>query len=165
VIGHLCGLSTEGLELPDAGEGLCCMGAAVYGPERCTCWEPIYDRPQQPPDEAAEGEAQPRPCRDCAYRPGSPERSGAEHVTGDQGLLDSLVVNGRPFYCHAGMRRVLALVHGPTGVRVERGPDAYDPATGTDRRVYQADGQPALVCGGWLALRMAYLQRDQEVAG
>jgi hypothetical protein len=165
MIGHFCGLSASALDLPDAGQGMCCMGAAVYGPERCTCWHNEYDR-EQAPMRPADSDCQPRPCGDCAYRPGSPERAGAEHVSGDQDSLDQLVATGQPFYCHQGMRRVVAVVHGPTGTRVERGPDAYEPPFGDDGRPYQADGQPALLCGGWAALRLAYLQRQgQEVAG
>ena len=35
---------------PDAGEGMCCIGAAVYGPGHCTCWTPVYDLDQAEPD-------------------------------------------------------------------------------------------------------------------
>ena len=41
-----CGMLAP--DLPDAGEGGCCMGAAVYGPNRCTWWEPFYDLEQGP---------------------------------------------------------------------------------------------------------------------
>lgn len=51
---NLCGLSVPTLvDLPDAGEGVCCMGAAAMGPERCTCWEPVYDLDQADPDPTA----------------------------------------------------------------------------------------------------------------
>jgi hypothetical protein len=161
VIGHLCGGGDE--SLPDAGESMCCMGAAVWGPQSCTCWRPVYDVEQQPPRPGA-SDCQPRPCADCAYRPGSPERADDEQVAGDQATLDRLVVSGQPFYCHAGMRREIALVHEPTGVRVDRGPESYAPPT-VDGVPFRADGAPALLCGGWAALRLAWLQRGVKAAG
>ncbi|MGI5223560.1 hypothetical protein [Actinoallomurus sp. CA-142502] len=140
------------VDLPDAGRGTCCMGAAVYGPDRCTCWEPVYDLDQQPlrpglplpPDPLAM-------CGDCAYRPKSPERQGEAGYAGDEDLLEDLVTSGTPFYCHAGVRRAVTLRH-PAGVEIAAHPGAYDPPV-LDSVPYKADGTPATLCGGWLLLR------------
>lgn len=36
-----CGIPALPSGLPDAGGGCCCYGAALYGPDRCTCWEAV----------------------------------------------------------------------------------------------------------------------------
>src|SRR5438128_817503 len=137
-------------DLPDAGEGMCCEGAAVFGPERCTCWDEVHDLKQSDPrvDMLHTGRAE--PCQDCAYSAGSPERRGEGHVVGDQDMLDELVRLGQPFWCHQGIRRVVALRHGPTGIE-HRAPSefavAYRPpiikAGPYGERPYKADGTPA----------------------
>lgn len=135
-----CGLDRPAPGLPDAGQGMCCMGAAVYGPGRCTCWVPVYDLEQQ---EIVPGLPLPpipvRMCGDCAYRPHSPERSGGEGYNGDAGTLDDLVRNREPFYCHQGIRKPVSHRH----------PAAYDPPI-RDGVPYKADGTPANLCAGWL---------------
>ncbi len=92
-------------------------------------------------------------CHDCAFRPGSPERQGDERYHGSDGKLDELAWSGEPFYCHQGLRRVVAWRH-PADVEVPAGPDDYDPPVGLTMP-YQADGTPAEVCAGWAARRRA----------
>ena len=132
--------------LPDAGQGMCCLGAAARGPSACTCWAPVYDQPQKwllqhgPPAVRATA------CDDCAFRPGSPERSGdARFAHSDEGALEEIVYSNRPFACHQGMRRLLRLIH-PSGVVVEQPPCAYEPPIGRDGTLaYLANGEPAQV--------------------
>ncbi|MEV5710105.1 hypothetical protein [Actinoallomurus sp. NPDC052274] len=146
------GSAAQPLELPDAGQGACCLGAAVYGPDRCTCWTPVHDLDQQPVTPGPPAAPDPlRMCGMCAYRPHSPERRGEAGYAGDEELLEELVATGRPFYCHAGIRRVTRWEH-PGGVEVPGHPGAYDPPI-IDGVPYRADGTPANLCGGWLLLR------------
>lgn len=147
-----CALTGKPPELPDAGHGACCIGAAVHGPQRCTCWVPVYDLDQQPVRPGLPLPRVPlRMCGDCAYRPHSPERQGAEDYAGDEDLLEELVASGTPFYCHEGIRHPIAWRH-PSGVEVPGHPGSYDPPilAGVP---YKADGTPANVCTGWLLRR------------
>jgi hypothetical protein len=152
-------------ELPDAGDGMCCYGAAVFGPDRCTCWKAEHDVEQQP---VVEGEPSVRPsmCADCAFRPGSPERSGDERYehAGDDDI-DELVYagvsGGALFFCHQGMRRRLRSVH-PSGVVVDCAVDAYAPLV-VGKVAYKADGTPADICAGFAAaVRRAEEECDDE---
>lgn len=146
---------TWGVELPDAGGGLCCMGAAAMGPERCTCWKAEHDLEQAEPCAASLTDMPTRAtaCADCAFRSGSPERSNNPRYGHNADDLDELVHSSAMFACHQGMRRVVALVH-PAGVRVEVDlPGAYDPPRGRDGVVFLADGSPAMHCGGLAAVR------------
>lgn len=135
----------------------CCMGSAVYGPQRCTCWTSEFDGEQAEPDLTA-GPAKPREtmCHDCAFRPSSPERSGdprfQHSAPGEMEDLDA----SRHFYCHQGMRRRVAVVH-PSGLRVAEEADGYAPAI-AGGRCFKADGAPADLCAGW----WARVQRDAE---
>lgn len=159
---NLCGLSvTLPFELPDAGGGMCCMGAAAMGPQRCTCWEPVYDLEQAEPDPTAvrllgagvQPVTRTVPCHDCAYRPGSPERRGEEGYAGNQELLDHIVASGERFWCHQGMRKPIAWRH-PSEATVPVEVDGYDPPR-VEGVPYKADGQPGEVCAGWAARRRA----------
>jgi hypothetical protein len=151
----ICGISALPVAPPDAGGGTCCYGAAVDA-SRCTCWSAVYDLEQQalrpglplPPSPLVM-------CADCAYRPGSPERRGDETYTGDVDLLEDLVISGAPFYCHRGIRRIVAWQH-PEGVEIPGHPGAYDPPI-VKSVPYRADGAPANLCAGWL-LRRAKLR-------
>ena len=150
------------IALPDAGEGTCCEGAAIYGPQRCTCWAPVHDLDQAPIQPGMPMPPVPvRMCRDCAYRPSSPERTGAAGYAGDSEFLDDLVATRTPFYCHQGIRRVVAHRH-PAGVEVPGHAGEYDPPilAGVP---YRADGTPALLCAGWL-LRVAHTARKETDA-
>jgi hypothetical protein len=154
----MCGLMDgQPTDLPDAGEGICCAGAAMFGKDRCTCWVAIYDLEQQ---EIVPGLA-PKPrtsmCEDCAYRPGSPERQGDPDVKGDGDTLDDLVASGTPFACHQGIRRPVAWRH-PSGVEIPGHPAGYDPPQ-VDGIPYKADGTPADLCGGWFLRRVKEVQR------
>lgn len=143
-------------DLPDTGM-VCCDGAVYGGPERCTCWVNVYDTDQEPPtrDPIAPG-TRPSMCADCAYRPGSPERTGVEHVTGTAQALDDLVTTGHPFFCHQGLRRIVGLRHPPSGMTIGYRHTASDYSgapIGPDHVPYQADGRPADYCAGWAARR------------
>lgn len=138
---------------PDVGNGElpCCLGSAVYGPERCTCWESEHDQEQQPP-KAGPRNVRVRMCEDCAFRPGSPERSGdARYEHSDEDGLDD-VMRGE-FVCHQGMRRLVREVH-PSGAELVACPGAYEPGDPP----MKADGSPADYCAGWWAAK----QRDKR---
>lgn len=136
-------------DLPDAGEGMCCMGAAVWGPHRCTCWEPEYDMDQQELVPGHQG-LRTEMCEDCAYRPHSPERQGDPKHAGDEEQLMDLVYSGQPFTCHQGIRRPLIWCH-PSGATYPGHAANYDPPM-SDGVPYKADGTPADICAGWAAL-------------
>lgn len=158
-----CGLSGKPRELPDAGRGICCLGAAVYGPSRCTCWVPVYDLDQQPITPGLPTLPNPlRMCGDCAYRARSPERRGDETYAGDQDLLNELVENGTPFYCHQGIRLPIAWRH-PSGAETAGHPGGYDPPI-EGGVPYKADGAPANLCAGWL-LRRARVTDTEPPSG
>jgi hypothetical protein len=134
----------------------CCEGAAVYGPDRCTCWTPEYDLEQTDPDTTSEPGIQPAMCADCAYRPNSPERSGDEryaHSTaeGDGGPL-ALAEGNQPFWCHQGMRKPVRWRHDTLGITVEADSDAYEPPM-VGGVPYLADGRAGAWCAGWFAHR------------
>lgn len=138
---------------PDVGNGdaPCCMGSAVYGPGRCTCWAPVYDLEQQEP---RPGQMQPRTkcCGDCAFRMGSPERSGDSRMAhSSPGELEQLVGGSGTFACHVGMRRVIAWRH-PSGAQIEAESGCYAPPI-LAGVAYRADGRPADVCAGLTAMR------------
>ena len=147
-------------DFPDTG-GICCTGAAVYGPSRCTCWEPVYDLDQTEPDETAvrllaggiEPSTRRQMCHDCAYRPDSPERSGDDTYQGDEDFLADLAVTGDRFWCHQGTRRPVKWVH-PSGAEHPGHPGGYAPPI-VNSVPYKADGTPSELCAGWAARRRA----------
>lgn len=142
------------IELPDVGEGMCCFGALNRGADGCTCWEAVYDLDGQVPVDGCDHDApdvvRDAMCSDCAFRPGSPERTGeGRYENSSPGDLERLVAGDMPFRCHDGARRIVAIVHTPTGHRIDlTSLDHYDPPK-TTTRAYQANGQPLLVCAGW----------------
>jgi hypothetical protein len=140
-------------DLPDAGNGICCMGNAARGPGGCTCWEPVYDLEQEPVQHGPLA-VRKRMCGDCAFRKGSPEQLGDErHAHSGEGELDGMVLtDGALFICHQGMRRVVALVHKPTGVRVEQPACAYAPPMGKGG-AWKANGALGDICAGFMAAR------------
>lgn len=154
------------IELPDVGEGMCCQGAWLDA-ERCTCWEPVYDRADQVPADACDRDApdvtRERMCGDCAFRADSPERSGeGRYENSGDGELERVAEGNTPFRCHDGARRLVAIVHAPTGHRIDlTSGDHYDPPQ-RDGRHYQVDGQPLLVCAGWAA---AHARHERVAAG
>lgn len=169
--GFMCGAALLPDGIPDASsdENPCCAGRALEGPRGCECWTEVFDLTQSP---IAEGVPVPpvplRPCEPgpgddgCAYRGTSPERTGSGGHSGDADELDRLAAAAAdPFFCHSGIRRVVALVHEPTGVRWEL-PDFSDYRPPIAGRVpYRADGRPAMICAGWV-LRAAVLARQRE---
>lgn len=147
---HVDSINTD---LPDTGPP-CCMGSAVYGPGRCTCWEHVHDREQAKPRTKLVAKTRAKMCRDCAFRPDSPERSGdATHAHSEEGDLEALVASSDVFACHQGMRRRVALVH-PRGHRVDLPPCSYDPPI-VGGVGFKADGTPADHCAGLRAARKA----------
>lgn len=141
---------------PDAP---CCMGVAERGPESCTCWSPVFDLEQTDPDGLAIAGAMARPCSDCAYRKNSPERRGEEHMRGDEEFLERIVVDGEPFWCHDGMRQVVAWKHEGTGIRLDlTSTGDYRPPV-LEGIPYRADGRPGDLCAGWLARRLKHMQQ------
>jgi hypothetical protein len=150
----LCGGGNTGARLwveqhPDAGETFCCMPALDGRPEDCTCWRPVYDVEQAPPRPMAgpqDLQARPRMCGDCAFKPGSPERTDPLMVE----TLMELPSTRTPFWCHDGMRRPVRWEH-PDGRTVAGDPADWHPAQ-LGRVPYRADGSPALLCAGWAAL-------------
>lgn len=134
----------------------CCQGCIDNGPTACTCWVPVFDVEQTTMSLPVDGPAEPVVrdglCPDCAYRPGSPEKTGHPDYKGDPAELDRLARKDR-FWCHQGMRRPLYWEH-PAGVRVEGSPADYDPPI-ADLMPYKADGTPADLCAGWDARRRA----------
>lgn len=145
-----------------AGQGMCCTGSANGTPLDCTCWEPVWDLGQQPVQPGLPRPADPpRMCGDCAYRPGSPERAGEPSHQGDRELLDNLVDNGAPFFCHAGMRRPVKWVH-PSGAEIPGHAANYRPPI-RDGVPYKADGTPGDICSGWF-LRRAHQARQDDAS-
>jgi hypothetical protein len=147
-------------DLPDTGS-TCCYGAAVYGPDRCTCWVPVFDVDQAAPDELTvrllAGGVQPvtrrAMCGDCAYRPGSPEKNGEPGHAGDEDFLEEIAAGGERFWCHQGIRRPIVWRH-PSGMEIPGHPAGYAPPQ-VDAVPYRADGTPAELCAGWDARRRA----------
>lgn len=141
---------------PEAQEPFqsCCYGAAIYGPARCTCWTPEYDRPQSDATDAAAPEII-KCCGDCAYRADSPERSGVSGYACSAEAEGELpdVARGGFFFCHQGMRRVVAYVHSETGFRadIDHGDD-YAPGSHEGRPIL-ANGDYAPLCAGFAASR------------
>lgn len=155
--GHMCGSILPALDLPDAGDGICCIGAVMGGPQRCTCWVPVYDLEQERPEPAPIGARTAR-CADCAYLKNSPESKGADGYQGDPESLEQMVRDGSPFACHQGIRKPVRYVH-PSGMEIPGHPAAYDPPV-IDGVPYKADGTPADLCAGWAARRAKYLERE-----
>lgn len=145
------------IDLPDAGQGKCCPGARLMGPQACTCWTAVYDVEQQPVQAGIPAVPVPvRMCGDCAYRPGSPEKQGDESHRGGQELLDQLVATGEPFYCHSGIRRKVSHRH-PSGTEIDGHQGDYDPPI-VDAVPYKADGTPGDLCAGWFLRRVKEAQ-------
>lgn len=164
--------ATASQDWPDTGDaGLyCCYGSAEYGPDRCTCWTPVYDVVQQRPRTDLSSGAMPAMCGDCAFRPNSPERTGAENVAGDWETLQGYVTGGQPFWCHDGFRLPVAWFHPPSltwHLVVED--VAYTPPIQRDEHgistPYRHDGRPGDLCAGWTALRIREMwTADREVS-
>jgi len=156
---------------PDTGEAGygCCYGTALHGSDRCTCWVPVYEEPQLPPRTDEPSSCMPRMCGSCAFRPGSPERTGSEKAASDWDDLLGLVHAGKPFWCHDGLRTPVAYLHPPsmTWLVVEDTMHFDAPQVRDDHGVltpYRADGRPGDLCAGWTAMRLAEMNRRQRKA-
>ena len=139
-------------------DGVPCCWATMHGDwDDCTCWAPIYDTPEQEPLLPGEAAVMPTMCADCAYRPGSPERMGTPDAAADGYDLDDLAIGGTRFWCHDGLRRVVAMRHTGTGETVElTGQHHYDPPLDARQRPHRTDGTVASLCAGWDARRRAW---------
>ena len=146
------------LQMPDPACGACCDGSAVKGPQYCTCWEPRFDLEQADPEPGEPG-TRSALCQDCAYKPGSPERSGDERYNGDAEFLARITETGERFFCHQGIRRAVKLAH-PSGAEVEVPPGDYRPPI-IDGVPYKADGSAGELCAGWAARRLKVMQRER----
>ena len=139
-------------------DGVPCCWATMHGDwDDCTCWAPIYDPPEQEPLLPGGAEVMPTMCADCAYRPGSPERMGNPDAAADGCDLDDLAIGGTRFWCHDGMRRVVAMRHTGTGEAVEiTGQHHYDPPLDARQRPHRTNGTVGSLCAGWDARRRAW---------
>jgi len=143
---------------PGDNERWCCMGAVSAG--RCTCWEPVYDTEQAPEIPNLRPVVRPTPCSNCACRG---DKRGADDYDAALEDMRRRAAVGKPFYCHAGMRMVLAHVH-PDGSRIETGDEWYfDAPWSKAGHPLKTDGSPADLCTGWAA--MAGRKGGDEVAG
>lgn len=147
----------------------CCPGRVADGPAACTCWKPVWDLEQADVDpvvvDILNGTADPPVrdgmCADCAYRPNSPEKTGAGTHAGDAAELERLASVGERFYCHDGFRQPVAWRH-PAGNRIPADPDH----TGDYRPTFianipiRANGEPGLLCAGWAARRRALTAKE-----
>lgn len=155
---RLATLTPPGWQGP--ADGVPCCSATMHGDwDDCTCWEPIYDPPEQQPLLPGETTTMPTMCADCAYRPGSPERMGTPAAAADGYDLDDLAIGGTRFWCHDGMRRILGLAH-PSGeawiAEDGRAVTHYDPPIDWQGIPHRADGTPGSLCAGWEARRKAW---------
>ena len=153
---------TSGITVPPdwagpADQVPCCLGTAASVWDSCTCWEPIYDPPEQARMLRGEVTVMPAMCGDCAYRPGSPERRGSPDAAADGHDLDDLAISGERFWCHDGMRRIIGMRHTGTGETVElTGQHHYDPPVDGRQRPHRTDGTVGSLCAGWDARRRAW---------
>lgn len=136
--------------------GRCCEGLISEGQFACTCWVEVHDVDQVDPIPDVIPSVMARPCGDCAYRKDSPERRGHPEVRGDDAFLNRIVADGEAFWCHDGMRQVIALAH-PTGARLEIPRDvSYEPPI-VAGRPYRANGTLGALCAGWSARRLKHV--------
>jgi hypothetical protein len=145
---------------PDDVRDICCDGVWTGGWEGCTCWVPEYDLEQadelQMPASPTDIETPAQLCTDCAFRPGSPER--ADEWTRE--ALYQSAAEGRPFWCHQGIRRPLRWRH-PDGRVIDGSPVDYDPPQ-VRGIPFRADGRPAALCAGWAYRAAMYRARTEE---
>ena len=123
----------------------CCWGYAMGGPLSCTCWSPVYDTRQSAITNDTELSIRSKRCEDCAFRSGSPELKD-----------DSIWEIHGTFYCHQGMRRIIAWQH-ENGERVDHivNKDDYDPPI-KNNIPYRTNGKQADICHGWRVLNRRF---------
>lgn len=157
--------AARGLPDPSPDGVPCCDGYAYLGYEHCMCWEPVYDDGQADPHIGVEPTTRRRMCSDCAFRPDSPElRDSDRAVCGYYDLLRIALNEDESFWCHDGLRKVVAMRH-PNGLTVPvdqtDGVVAYEPPI-IDGIPYQLDGQPGLRCAGLAAQRMRLRKAEAQ---
>jgi hypothetical protein len=126
--------------LPDT----CCLGAAAYGPERCTCWEPVLQPEQAPPQQGPCNVAK-RMCSGCAFKPGLAESDPIVANVVDRSM------RSQAFFCHHEVTAIVAWRH-PAGFEKPAGPDRHTAPTNGWWGA-RADGRPAELCAGWMAAK------------
>ena len=138
---------------PENEMNWCCAGAAMNGPDRCTCWVPVYSKVQRELSPEVEPGVRPEQCEDCAYRHDSAEMQD-ERAENLSAITDS---DEHPFWCHQGMRYEVGWRH-PLGMYVEAPRDDVGAIASwaPPRRngvPFKASGLPADKCAGWAARR------------
>jgi len=137
----------------------CCDASGYRSPNHCSCWEPVYDQEQADPLPGGQVTTRPLMCSTCAFRPASPERQG-DPAAAFADDIDELVYGRGTFFCHEGMRTVVAWRHPGVGIEiaVDRPDLAFDPPF-VRRRGEQVplkvDGSRADRCAGQAARRRA----------
>jgi hypothetical protein len=141
---YICG---GGPALPPANpdEPWCCESAVFSDGRDCACWVAVYSPTPTRDVQAGPPRIRTSRCRDCAYRPDSPERKAGEE------LKASL---REPFTCHQGMPVLLGYTHPDPDVGLclwapglfDR--DNFGPIMVGDRS-WKADGTTADLCAGW----------------
>lgn len=139
---------------PTVDDVPCCIGYAEDGPEGCVCWRPRYSTDQADLQRGVPIEIRPEMCADCAYRPGSPERTNSDHAVADAYMLNACA-EVSIFWCHDGLRSIVGFDH-PDGRFFPWESDDKDGVVGYKPPIeagvpYRADGRPALRCAGWAA--------------
>ncbi len=159
---HLCGrqtipLTTEQVEAIEADSenpmNWCCAGSAMWGPDRCTCWVPIFSKVQRELDTSVQPGVRESQCEDCAYRHDSAEQND-ERASDLERITAS---DESPFWCHQGMRYEVGWRH-PSGMYVEAPRDEVGAIASwapprRDGVPFKANGLPADKCAGWAARR------------
>lgn len=107
---------------------------------------------QAEPDLSTEPTTRAKCCHDCAYRQRSPERTRE----GFESPADLAGDAGREFWCHQGMRKIVAWRH-PDGREKSAGEiDDYAPPI-LNGIAYLADGRAGERCAGWASIRASLL--------
>lgn len=135
----------------------CCESVACWGDENggphCSCWVPTYSELQQELDTSLRPQVRASPCESCACRvPGGQLRDGSPIPDDLPGAYDAMLDNlarRKPFYCHSGMRLIVAEFHPQLGVTREVD---WHPVPPTVEGIpYKADGTPCDFCAAWAA--------------
>ncbi|MCB1147360.1 MAG: hypothetical protein KDK38_11195 [Leptospiraceae bacterium] len=140
-------MSTE--EIPIVNRAVpCCYGYIQNGPRGCNCWHPVYDLEQNKIYDTEQPviNVRKKKCNDCAFKHNSPE------------YQDDSIYNIRGnFYCHQGMRKIIAWKH-ENGDIVNHNVncDDYDPPI-KKNIPYTANGSPAKICRGWYSRNKRFL--------
>ena len=121
------------------GEHAFCMD-----PKCETTWEPFNPEDLAIPDDRFSVFV--RPCDNCAFRPGSPERENPEKW---ELLQQRIHLGGAVFYCHKGV---------PVSDGDEESHDHFKTESGA------LDKAKLRECAGWLATRLAAMRKEMPRA-